>query len=61
MKRYTRKEKVIEQTPLYKIYLIDGVYFMQDYTMSPDTRICGYDTLASAREGAYYAGLRDSK
>lgn len=48
---------VVEQAYGYKIYYKDGIYFLDLHKTKTD----GYESLASAREAAYYAGLRPTK
>ena len=51
------KEITIERTPAYRIYKSGRLYYLD--THKPI--IPGFDTLAGARESAYYQELRPTK
>jgi hypothetical protein len=52
-----RKEETVERGYGYRIYFSEGIYFLDLHK----NKIDGYDTLAGAKEAAYYAGVRDTK
>ena len=52
-----RKEETVERGYGYRIYFSEGIYFLDLY----QNKTNGYDTLAGAKEAAYYAGVRDTK
>lgn len=53
-----REREIVEQGFGYRIYLKDGIFFLETSSRLPSH---GFYTLASARESAYYQGLREYK
>ena len=44
----TRNEKILKNALLYKLYMVDGIYFVEDRTKTAGVPCWGYNTIDPA-------------
>ena len=53
----TRNEKILKNALLYKLYMVDGIYFVEDRTKTAGVPCWGYNTIEGALEYIMYNDL----